>query len=216
MIDWKNELHNYLDNNNLLRITYLNDNVLEPAVQMFIDELKRFDRFKKASWHNTIEKNKGNNDVTVFNIYAPHTKFDSTNNVNLDPSFVAKIFIDNNKLYFEVFYNLTAKDILGDKLDFDIDNLIAKENNLTIEEVLKFKAEAKKSNNENEWLFEMTTKYWLMLNKIKFQKIATLNESFAVNHMADSDEISKRLCSLYKENCEVYTQLFESDKNYGR
>jgi hypothetical protein len=208
-MNWKDELHNYLNENNLLRISYLNDNVLEPAIKNFVEELKRFDRLEKSNWIKKLDKNEPN---STFKINIPHIKHDYEGAYSLNPEFSAKIYIYINKLFFEVYYNFETKEIIGDKLNSDIDSLIAESNNLKIEEVLKLKTEAQKEEVGVNYLGAVGTEYWAMLNKIKSLKIFPLKESFEINHMADSDEISKRLFSLYKENCDVYNQLFEAEK----
>lgn len=207
-MNWREELHNYLNNNGLLRIAYLNDNVLEPAVRNFVDEVKRFDLLKKASFERKTEKTKSNDEITYFYLYVPHVSLQSTPAIN--PNFRCKIYAINNEINFEVSYNFQAGKLLGDKVDLDIDKAIERIYGITTEEIALLKKEyEQETGRDDNYLPGIGTRYHSMKIKVEADGEFPYTEAFEVNEMADPDEVCNRMFSLYKENCIVYISLFK-------
>jgi hypothetical protein len=207
-MNWREELHNYLNNNGLLRIAYLNDNVLEPAVRNFVDEVRRFDALKKASLERKTEKTKSKDDITYFYLNVPHISLKSTPSTN--PNFSCKIYVFHNQINFEVSFCYEAGKLLGGKVDLDIDRAIERSYGISGEELTILKAEYEKDVRLDDNFRPGTgTKYWEMKSKLETSGTFPYTEFFEVSKMADPDEVCRRLLSLYQENNKVYKMLSE-------
>lgn len=204
-MNWKDELHKYLNDNGLQRISYLNDNIIEPAIRNFVEEIKKFDWLKDSVYEKKIgmiDENK----LTYFHLYIPHTSIKLDPYIKINPDFFCKVYILNREIIFEVLYDFKAAKLLGEKADLEIKKVILKKSGWTTEELNNKIQE----HNNNDGVFTIELSFILM----GIKKEVRYKELFEINEMTDPNEISKRLLLLYKENCKVYKSLYDEKNLY--
>lgn len=211
-MSWKDELGNYMNDQGKVRVEYLNQHVLEPAVKEFVERMAETEGLQKAEWNKNKEAKPGegiqDSSLTKFHLRIPHPKIKSTR--YMSTNFSSSVYILNGELVFNVRYHFIAGPFLGYKESIDIDALLKKHLGYSDIEFEEFKRDDIFMGDEKQGE-EVGMVYSLKAREMINKHGSTYSESYPINEMAESDSICKRLLSLYKESNRLYADFKKND-----
>jgi len=202
-MNWKERSGAFFTERGILRTKHLEDRVLAPALNGFIEWLSEFDGMEGATWR-WIEDEKT---CRKAHVRVPiHSDENTSAGIGW---FNAEVFIRDGEICFRVIYPFQTGSFLGQRpaLDIDIDAEILKNTNWSKEALEQYR----KEEESGELLLPV---YSIMADGVLKDAEAVYEEAFPIGAMFEADGICERLWGLWEERYTIKNNSESINQSY--
>ena len=187
-MNWKDKSGIYFKERGILRIKYLEDQIIAPALEGFTIWLSEFEGLESAHWKWIKDGETGRKAKVLVPISQ---RSDPSNRMKW---FSAEVAVRASEIYFWVYFPFKEGVFCGQKpiLDIDLDAEIMRKAKWTKEEMEQYRAE----EESGELLLPL---YSIIVGGLLDEAKAVYEESFPIGEMFEEEGICERLWGLYEE-----------------